>query len=64
VPVIRLNGTEVIYSEVGGGVPCLVMHGGMGFDHSGFDLSGFPTVRAWLERIATHTPTTVPITRG
>jgi proline iminopeptidase len=34
VPVIRLNATEVFYSEVGEGIPCLVMHGGLGFDHT------------------------------
>jgi hypothetical protein len=34
VPVIRLNATEVFYSEVGEGIPCLVRHGGLGFDHT------------------------------
>ncbi len=34
MPVIRLNDTEVFYSEVGEGIPCLVMHGGLGFDHT------------------------------
>ena len=29
----------------------------------GFDLSGFPAVRVWLERIAAQ-PDHVPITRG
>ncbi len=29
----------------------------------GFDLSGFPAVRAWLERVAAQ-PDHVPITRG
>jgi proline iminopeptidase len=29
-----LNGTELFYVEVGEGLPCLVMHGGPGFDHS------------------------------
>jgi len=34
VPVIRLNDTQVFYSGVGEGLPCLVMHGGLGFDHT------------------------------
>ena len=34
MPVARLNATEVFYSEVGEGIPCLVMHGGLGFDHT------------------------------
>jgi len=34
MPVARLNDTEIFYVEVGQGVPCLVMHGGLGFDHS------------------------------
>jgi hypothetical protein len=34
VPGIRLNATELFYSEVGEGIPCLVMHGGLGFDHT------------------------------
>jgi proline iminopeptidase len=34
MPVAHLNGTELFYVEVGEGVPCLVMHGGLGFDHS------------------------------
>ena len=29
VPTIRLNGTKVFYVEVGEGIPCLVMHGGL-----------------------------------
>ncbi len=34
MPVAHLNDTELFYVEVGEGVPCLVMHGGLGFDHS------------------------------
>jgi proline iminopeptidase len=34
MPVAHLNGTELFYFEVGEGLPCLVMHGGLGFDHS------------------------------
>jgi proline iminopeptidase len=34
MPVARLNDTEIFYVEVGQGVPCLVMHGSLGFDHS------------------------------
>jgi proline iminopeptidase len=32
--VAHLNDTELFYVEVGKGVPCLVMHGGLGFDHT------------------------------
>src|SRR5215213_912894 len=35
MPLAHLNGTELFYVEVGEGVPCLVMHGGLGFDHTG-----------------------------
>jgi proline iminopeptidase len=34
MPVAHLNGTELFYVEVGEGPPCLVMHGGLGGDHS------------------------------
>src|SRR5215213_1668466 len=33
MPVAHLNGTELFYVEIGEGLPCLVMHGGLGFDH-------------------------------
>jgi len=34
MPVANLSGTKLFYIEVGEGLPCLVMHGGLGFDHS------------------------------
>jgi proline iminopeptidase len=34
MPVAHLNDTELFYVEVGKGLPCLVMHGGLGGDHS------------------------------
>jgi proline iminopeptidase len=34
VAIAHLNGTELFYVEVGEGLPCLVMHGGPGFDHT------------------------------
>jgi proline iminopeptidase len=34
MPVAHLNGTELFYVEVGEELPCLVMHGGLGFDHT------------------------------
>ena len=34
MPVAHLNSTELFYAEVGVGLPCLVMHGGLGFDHT------------------------------
>lgn len=39
----KLNGTELYYREAGDGPPCLVMHGGLGIDHSylaGLDVLG------------------------
>jgi proline iminopeptidase len=35
MPLARLDDTELFYVEVGEGLPCLVMHGGLGFDHTG-----------------------------
>ena len=34
MPIAHLNDTELFYVEVGEGLPCLVMHGGLGGDHS------------------------------
>jgi proline iminopeptidase len=35
MPVAHLNDTDLFYVEVSqGGVPCLAMHGGLGFDHT------------------------------
>jgi proline iminopeptidase len=34
VPLISLNGTDLFYTEAGAGLPCLVMHGGLGLDHT------------------------------
>jgi proline iminopeptidase len=34
MPVAHLNDTELFYVKVGEGMPCLVMHGGLGGDHS------------------------------
>lgn len=34
MPTAHVNGTELFYREVGDGVPCLVMHGGLGLDHT------------------------------
>lgn len=39
--IAHVNGTELFYSEVGHGLPCLVMHGGLGVDHTQF--------REWLD---------------
>lgn len=44
MPYASINGTELFYKTVGHGDPCLVMHGGLGFDHTtvhpGLDLLG------------------------
>jgi len=37
----KINGTDLFYVTVGEGTPCLVMHGGLGFDHTYF--------RPWLD---------------
>ena len=34
MPVLSINGTELFHFPVGSGIPCLVMHGGLGFDHT------------------------------
>ena len=34
MPVARINGTGLYYLKVGEGQPCLVMHGGLGGDHT------------------------------
>src|SRR5579884_4062696 len=34
MPFADINGTQLFYLEVGRGWPCLVMHGGCGFDHT------------------------------
>jgi proline iminopeptidase len=39
----RVDGADLFYTEVGAGVPCLVMHGGPGVDHTCF--------RPWLDRL-------------
>jgi proline iminopeptidase len=39
--VAQVNGTDLFYTTVGHGIPCLVMHGGLGVDHSQF--------REWLD---------------
>lgn len=39
----RVNGTELYYEAVGEGPPMLVMHGGLGFDHTYF--------RPWLDQL-------------
>lgn len=34
MPIADLNGTHLFYLEVGDGHPCLIMHGGLGSDHT------------------------------
>jgi proline iminopeptidase len=41
MPIARVNGTDLFYTEIGRGVPILVMHGGLGVDHTQF--------REWLD---------------
>lgn len=39
-----INGTKIYYEKVGQGIPIMVMHGGLGFDHTYF--------QPWLEALA------------
>lgn len=39
--VAHVNETDLFYTEIGRGLPCLVMHGGLGVDHTQF--------REWLD---------------
>jgi proline iminopeptidase len=34
MPTVALNGVDIFYMQHGDGLPCLVMHGGLGLDHS------------------------------
>jgi hypothetical protein len=43
MPVARLNDTDLFYVAVGhGAVPCLVMHGGLGGDHTPYTPGSTP----------------------
>jgi len=39
--IAKINGTELFYVTAGEGLPCLVMHGGLGIDHA--------MLRPWLD---------------
>jgi proline iminopeptidase len=34
MPIAHINNTSLFFLEIGSGLPCLVMHGGLGFDHT------------------------------
>jgi len=34
MPSASINGSNLFYVTAGEGLPCLVMHGGLGFDHT------------------------------
>jgi hypothetical protein len=34
MPTLSIYGTDLYYVTAGKGVPCLVMHGGLGFAHT------------------------------
>ena len=44
MPVAHVNQTELFHVEVGTGIPCLVMHGGLGLDHT--------HLHPWLDSLA------------
>ena len=44
--VAHVNGTALYYETTGAGRPLLVMHGGLGFDHT--------YLRPWLDRLGDH----------
>ena len=41
MPKVSVNGTDLYYVVTGDGPPCLVMHGGLGMDHT--------YLRPWLD---------------
>jgi hypothetical protein len=51
--ICEINGTELFYVQVGQGLPCLVMHGGRGFD-----------LRPWLDRYTMNCSSSIMITAG
>ena len=57
MPLAHLNGTELFYVEVGEGAPCLMMHGGLGFDHT----SLHPGSIRYVTLCASSTTTTAPM---
>ena len=44
MPIAHLNGIDLFYLTAGEGLPCLVMHGGLGFDHT--------CLHPWLDPLA------------
>ena len=44
MPIANLNGIDLFYLTVGEGLPCLVMHGGLGLDHT--------YLHPWLDPLA------------
>lgn len=34
MPTVEIQKTHIFYTSSGTGVPCLVMHGGLGLDHT------------------------------
>ena len=34
MPEVEVNGTTLFYERVGSGLPCIALHGGLGFDHT------------------------------
>ena len=44
MPILSANGTDLFYFSIGDGIPCLVMHGGLGLDHT--------LLHPWLDPLA------------
>jgi len=50
MPVANINDNELYYTIAGRGIPCLMMHGGLGLNHT-YMLNGFRPIEDTLEMI-------------
>ncbi len=46
MPFVTINETKLFYETVGQGEPCIVLHGGFGFDHT--------SLKPWLDPLVKH----------
>jgi proline iminopeptidase len=47
VPTVELHGVDIWYERVGTGPPCLVLHGGLGIDHTVYQATLAPLAAHW-----------------